>query len=83
MSGRALPWLIVSQLVVTLSLLGFAYAVADGGIQNLVIGATIAHWLNESGKLGRQVSDERLAKIIGNTDGAAVLRTGTPSHPGG
>ncbi len=81
-TGRAaLPWLIVSQLLVTLCLLSFAYGVDDPGIRNIVIGAVIAHWLSESNKLGRQVSDERMAKIIGGGEVTSAVVTATRTQP--
>lgn len=84
-TGRAaLPWLIVAQLIVTLSLLGFAYAVQDRAMQSLIVGAAIAHWLSESNKLGRQVADERMAQIIGNSSDAvttAVVQTTASTPP--
>lgn len=58
---KGLSALIVSQLVVTLALLGFAFAQEDA-TKALIVGAVIGHWLKEGTHLGQQVSEMRSAR---------------------
>lgn len=81
MSKTSLPWLILAQLIVTLALVGYAYAVRDAEISYVVIGAVIAYWLQESTHLGRQVSDQRVANIIGGGEGGATVVRRDASAP--
>lgn len=57
--STGLPWLIISQLFVTLSLIGFAVIETGPGIRELIIGAVIGHWLKEGSVLGQQVAEAR------------------------
>ena len=48
------------QAVVTLMLLGFAYLMRDDSpeLANVVVGAAVLHWFNQSTYLGRQVHEQ-------------------------
>lgn len=84
---KGLPWLVISQLLVTLSLLAFAFN-QTSDVKDLVVGAVIAHWLNETANLGRQLTGttiaDNLTSAMNNalTTGAdAVTSAATTSAP--
>ena len=61
---KGLSWLIVSQMVVTLALLGLAYAIGenDPTTRSLIVGAVIGNWFKEGSHLGREVAEQRVAR---------------------
>lgn len=50
--------LLIVQVIVTFGLLWYSYIMRDvsPSLSELVVGATVAHWLRESASLGRKAS---------------------------
>lgn len=63
--------LITLQAVITLVLLGFSYVMreAEPTISNVVVSATIYHWLKESAQIGRSVTAADAIKAAGTGNG--------------
>jgi hypothetical protein len=56
-------FLVTVQMVVTMALLGFAWLLRSEspGVAEIVVGATLAHWLRESVSLGQAEREETKA----------------------
>lgn len=65
--------LITLQAIITLSLLFFAWVMreADTTISNVVVSATVYHWLRESSQIGRSVAA---------TDAIRATSNGSTTH---